>query len=135
MALMGLDQYIANEAEEQSSAVKAEVLNLRQHYIKLYREIESILLPDERRTLEAIGITLFDLKPHLDLDDISGARLLETLIMSVKKRNLEGPCARIQSFYDVVLLEREVKRKEQWRAFIAASQVPSQQGEKDQATA
>lgn len=64
-------------------------MSLQGEYVGLCRSIDSQILPEERNMLNAAGTTLFDIEPHMRLDELTGAYLLLVLKEDLLRRGAD----------------------------------------------
>lgn len=77
-------------------------MNLQREYVELYQAIRAYLQPGEIRTLEAAGISLFDLKPRMRADELTGAKLVRVVLEEVLGRGENRALEPLLCFYEKV---------------------------------
>jgi hypothetical protein len=73
---------------------------LQYEFITMYRGIREYLTPLERSRLESAGITLFELRPRMRIDETTGFNLLTVALDDVLARNEVRAAEPLLAFYE-----------------------------------
>jgi hypothetical protein len=118
-------------------------LNLVRKFLEERQGLAELLVGDEPRFVESVGITLFGVHPHTRSEEVAGLHILCGVYVSAESRGDLRACTRLRAFYDLLAKEyrlpneidailemrkrREKEKQEELerQKAIAAGQAPS----------